>query len=122
MCTCAASFAVAALLLAPLGSCRNLSNDVFAPRTISRQRDSTSLDCVSEFGQLTDASWFLPLQSDAGTTVAQNVAGFADCVALCQAGSDCQLVTYDYMAKTCTVRNGTTPEFTGCVTAAGHSL
>jgi hypothetical protein len=89
-----------------------MDNDVFVPRTISRQRASTSLDCVSEFGQLLDASWFLPLQSDAGTRVVQDVAVFADCVAMC-VGSDCQSVTYDYIDKTCTVRNGTTPTYLG---------
>lgn len=85
-------------------ACSNFTNDVFASRTVARWGATSSLDCLSEFYQLVDGAWFLPLQSDAATRVTQNVQLFADCVALCPAGSDCQFVMYDYMAKTCTVR------------------
>lgn len=86
--------------------CRGTQNDVFIPQTIARLGASSALDCVSEFCQYEDGAWFLPLQSDIATNVTSNVATFADCVAMCTAGSTCQFVTYDYRARTCTVRNG----------------
>lgn len=82
------------------------SNDVFAPRTIARSGATSPIDCVSEYAQIIDMSWFLPLGSNAATTVASNVASFQACVDKCSASSTCQFVTYDYQAKECTVRNG----------------
>ena len=92
---------------------RRQSNDVFSPRTISRERASNSLDCVSEFMQLGDGAWWLPIQADNSTAVTPNVLTFAECVAQCPAGSDCQLVTYDYIKQTCTVRAGATVVYEG---------
>lgn len=66
-----------------------------------------------QFAQLIDASWFLPLQSAVSTVVVKDVGSFADCVALCKDGSDCQFVTYDYVAKTCTVRNNAAVVYMG---------
>lgn len=85
---------------------RGLDNDVFVPKTISREGASSSVDCVAEFGQYQDGAWYLPLQSNVSTNVSSNVQTFADCVALCPASSTCQFVTYDYVDKACTVRSG----------------
>ena len=85
---------------------RGLNNDVFVPKTISRDGASTSVDCVAEFGQYQDGAWYLPLQSDIATNVSSDVQSFAECVALCPASSDCQFVIYDYVAKSCTARSG----------------
>ena len=84
-----------------------MTNDAFSPRTISRERSTSSLDCLSEFAQLADGAWWLPVPEES-TNVTAGITTFADCVALCPAGSTCQLVTYDYLAKTCTVRYGAT--------------
>lgn len=80
-------------------------NDVFVPRTVSRTGASATVDCLSEYSQLLDSAWWLPLSSTGSTTVTQDVATFADCVALCTPSSMCQFVTYDYVAKDCLVRN-----------------
>jgi hypothetical protein len=82
------------------------SNDVFAPTTISRTGASSPIDCVSEYAQIVDMSWFLPLLSNVATTVTAGVQSFQACVDVCSAAPTCQFVTYDYVAKTCTVRNG----------------
>jgi hypothetical protein len=84
----------------------NTGNDVYVPRTIARTGASLALDCLSEYSQLVDGSWFIPVDPDApSTTVTRDVNTFAECVALCPAGSNCQFVTYDYVAKTCSARN-----------------
>lgn len=81
------------------------NNDVFVPRILSKQGASSPGDCLTEFGQLIDGAWYLPLRSDVATFIS-DVQSFEACVALCQPNSQCQFVTYDYVAKTCTVRNG----------------
>jgi len=81
--------------------------------TVSRQGASSAIDCVSEFNQYQDGAWFLPVQSDVATNITSGVLKFADCVALCPAASDCQFVTYDYVAKTCTVRSGASVVYEG---------
>lgn len=86
---------------------------MFVPKTVSRDGASTSVDCLAEFCQYQDGAWYLPLQSDIATNVSLNVQTFADCVALCPASSSCQLVTYDYVAKSCTVRSGATVVYEG---------
>lgn len=84
----------------------NQSNDVFSSRTISRPAAISPIDCVSEFGQLVDMSWYLPLASPVATRVASGVASFGACVARCTSASKCQMVTYDYVKKECTQRYG----------------
>lgn len=81
------------------------ANDVFVPRIVSKTGATSSAGCLSEFGQLTDGAFYLPLQSDVATVVTSGITAFADCVALCLPDSCCQFVTYGYVAKTCTVRN-----------------
>lgn len=68
---------------------------------------------LSEFGQLIDSAWYLPLTSDVSTVVTPNMQTFAECAALCEANSTCQFVTYDYNDKSCTVRNSATVVYTG---------
>jgi hypothetical protein len=88
-----------------------MGNDVFAPRTISRTGATSSIDCVSEYAQLVDMSWYLPLASSVSTAVTANVSTFQACVDLCTGA--CEFVTYDYVARTCTVRNGAEVIFVG---------
>jgi hypothetical protein len=57
-------------------------------------------------GQLVDMSWYLPLSSAVATTVAGGVTSFQQCVSMCTTAAKCMFVTYDYVAKTCTVRYG----------------
>lgn len=83
----------------------NMNNDVFTPRTISRTGASVSVDCLAEYGQLLDGSWFIPLSPGPQVTITNDIKTFAECVALCPMDSTCQFVTYDYAAKTCSVRN-----------------
>ena len=82
----------------------NMENDVFIPRVVSRPSASSPVDCLSEYSQLKDGAWFIPLASDVGTNITGNVTSFADCVTLCSADNAYQLVTYDYREKTCLVR------------------
>jgi hypothetical protein len=89
------------------------SNDVFVPRIVSKTGATSSADCLSEFGQLIDGAFYLPLASDAATVVTPGIMAFADCVALCLPDSRCQLVTYNYVEKTCTVRNAQEAVLTG---------
>lgn len=84
----------------------NLTNDVFVPRTISRTGASSAIDCVSEYGQLQDGSWYLPLSDNTGTNTINGVGSFAECVGRCDVEPRCQFVTYDYQDRTCTLRNG----------------
>lgn len=64
-----------------------MQQDVFTPRVVSRPSATSRVDCLSEFGQLKDSSWFLPLSSDVGMTTTDGVATFSDCVALCNTTS-----------------------------------
>lgn len=80
-----------------------MQQDVFTPRVVSRPSASSRIDCLSEFGQLKDGSWFLPLSSDVGTTITDGITTFSACVALCNTTS-CQLATYDYRAGCCMTR------------------
>jgi hypothetical protein len=82
----------------------NLQNDLFTSQTVSRAAANSHVDCLSEYGQLKDGAWFLPLSSTEGTNVTTGVPTFADCVAVCSADKECQLLTYDYRARTCLVR------------------
>ena len=54
------------------------------------------------------------MSDDQKTNVTAGVNTFAACVALCPEGSDCQLVTYDYVAKTCTIRRGAPVDVSRC--------
>jgi hypothetical protein len=82
----------------------NLQNDLFMPQTVSRSAASGPVDCLSEYSQLKDGAWFLPLSRTEGTNVTAGVPTFADCVAVCSSDKECQLLTYDYRAQTCLVR------------------
>lgn len=90
----------------------NMQNDLFVPRTISRIGASSSVDCLSEYTQLVDGAWYLPLSSSFGVSTTPNVASFSACVDLCST-SGCQLVTYDYREQTCTQRMSIAPEYEG---------
>jgi hypothetical protein len=43
-----------------------------------------------------------------------NVTSFSACVDLCNY-DPCEFVTYDYLTRTCTRRNGVSPVYVGCV-------
>lgn len=68
--------------------------------------------CLSEYSQIVDSAYYLPLHSDLGVTSHDNIPNFAACVDLCTAAA-CQLVTYDYVAKQCFVRVSTGPVYDG---------
>jgi hypothetical protein len=45
--------------------------------------------------------------------VEPNVLTFAACAARCTDAKQCQFATYDYVAKTCTIRLGLPPTYVG---------
>lgn len=89
-----------------------LSNDVMIPRTVSREGAALSLECLAEYSQLSDGSFFLPLFSSAGVVVTAGVQNFSACVQLCT-DADCMLVTYDYRLQECSVRVAEPPLYEG---------
>lgn len=86
----------------------NMQNDLFAPRTVARPRASSATDCLSEYAQVVDGSWYLPLSSSQGTSTTKEVPSFAACVDICSATA-CQLLTYDYVDRSCMTRVSLTP-------------
>jgi hypothetical protein len=90
----------------------NLANDIFSPRTVSRLGAITPVECLSEYSQVRDGEFWLPLSSTEGVTVTPGVTSFAACVDLCTA-ANCQLLTYDYTAKECHVRVSEAPVYEG---------
>lgn len=50
--------------------------------------------------------------NDAYSETFSNISTFAACVDLCNY-DPCEFVTYDYLAKTCTRRNGVPPVYVG---------
>lgn len=56
---------------------------------------------------------YIPMaDNDAYSETFNNISIFAACVDLCNY-DPCEFVTYDYLAKTCTRRNGTPPVYVG---------
>jgi hypothetical protein len=45
--------------------------------------------------------------------VTSGITTFAACAALCSDAKQCQFATYDYVAKTCTIRLGLPPTYVG---------
>jgi hypothetical protein len=90
----------------------NSANDLYSARTISRVMASSSIDCLSEYAQTVDGAWYLPLTSSYGTNTSNGVPSFSACVDICSS-IDCQLVTYDYVARTCTTRVSIAPTYEG---------
>lgn len=90
----------------------NLQNDIFTPGTVSRLGAITPVECLSEYSQVRDGEFWLPLSSTEGVTVTPGVTSFAACVDLCTA-VNCQLLTYDYTAKECHVRVSEAPVYEG---------
>lgn len=91
---------------------RNSAIDFFVPRTMARAGAASSLECLSEYSQLQDGSWWLPLADSAGVNITAGVTTFDSCVRLCDQAL-CQLVTYDYVAKECSVRVALDPVYEG---------
>lgn len=91
---------------------RNQANDYYSARTVSRPGSAEAAECLSEYSQMTDGSFWLPLSSDVGVTVTPGVTSFADCVRLCDR-ADCQLLTYDYVRQECHVRVSIQPVYEG---------
>lgn len=89
------------------------SNDLFTPNTVTRVGATTPVECLNKYGQMNDGAFWVPLSSDEGVTVTQGVGILQACVDLCSAQQECQLVTYDYTAQTCTVRVWLTPIYEG---------
>jgi hypothetical protein len=88
--------------------CRGFQSDTFVPLTVSPSGASSPLHCFSEYAQINDGAWHLPIPNDAGASTANNVTTFAACVDMCTASS-CQMVTYDYREQACTIRMPVTP-------------
>lgn len=95
----------------------NMQNDLFTPRTVSRIGAASSLECLSEYSQINDGSYYLPIsatEDPSGNTVfkVEKVPNFAACTAECDA-RQCQLVTYDYITQNCFVRVSLAPKYEG---------
>lgn len=90
----------------------NMQNDIFTPRTVSRLGAITPVECLSEYSQVRDGEFWLPLSSTVGVTVTPGITSFAACVNLCT-DANCQLLTYDYTAKECHVRVSAAPVYEG---------
>lgn len=82
------------------------------PRTIARLGALSPLDCLSEYAQLQDGAWYIPISGTAGVNVTKGVPRFADCVGLCDTAR-CQLLTYDYVAQECSFRISLDPVYEG---------
>jgi hypothetical protein len=89
---------------------RNLENDAYAPGVVSRIGAANPVECLSEYAQMVDSAYYLPLSSDEGVTNHSNVPTFPACVDLCTA-AQCQLVTYDYIRRECFVRVSQAPVY-----------
>jgi hypothetical protein len=68
--------------------------------------------CLSEYSQINDGTYYLPLSSDEGVTVVDNVPTFTACTEECDK-AQCQLITYDYNTKKCYVRVSIAPILEG---------
>lgn len=91
---------------------RNLANDVYTPGVVARRGAASPIECLSEYAQVVDSAYYIPLSSDEGVTNHTNVANFSACVNLCTA-AQCQLVTYDYQHRQCFVRVSEAPVYDG---------
>lgn len=89
-----------------------MGNDVYSPRTVARAGAASQVECLSEFSQIVDGNYFLPLSSQEGVTAIPGVANFTACVDLCSL-YECQLLTYDYLTLTCAVRVSLAPVYEG---------
>jgi hypothetical protein len=89
-----------------------MGNEVFSPQAVARMGATSPVECLSEYSQIVDGNYFLPLSSNEGVTEVPNVANFSACVDLCSS-YDCQLVTYDYQTKNCSVRVSQAPVYEG---------
>jgi len=85
---------------------------VFTPRTVARIGAASPLECLSEYSQIVDMSYFLPVSSPEGVTETRAVKSFSACVDLCSTAK-CQLVTYDYREQICYVRVSQAPVYEG---------
>lgn len=79
---------------------------------MSRVGAITPVECLSEYSQVRDGEFWLPLSSTEGVTVTPGVTSHAACVDLCTA-ANCQLLTYDYVSKECHVRVSEAPVYEG---------
>lgn len=85
---------------------------MFTPKTVARIGASTPMECLAEYSQMIDGTYYLELSSDEGVTKTEQVPDFASCVALCDAAK-CQLVSYDYINRACYVRVSQAPVYEG---------
>jgi len=85
---------------------------VFTPRTVARVGAASPLECLSEYSQIVDGSYFLPVSSPEGVTETPGVKSFSACVGFCS-DANCQLVTYDYRQQKCYVRVSQAPVYEG---------
>ena len=85
---------------------------MYASRTVSRLGATSAVDCLSEYAQISDGSFYLPLSSAEGVTVSPNITSFGACVDLCSQAA-CQLVTYEYVNQLCSVRVSQAPLLEG---------
>ena len=95
----------------------NMQNDLFTPRTVSRIGAASPIECLSEYSQIVDGSFWLPIsaaEDPSGNTVftVPSIADFTACTAECDKVK-CQLVTYDYVSKDCILRVPLAPKYEG---------
>lgn len=93
-----------------------MQNDLFQARAVSKPLASSALDCVAEYSQIQDGAWYIDMPAtDPYSVVFSSVNTFADCVAKCQndTTNPCEFATYDYVAQTCTVREGRSAVYVG---------
>lgn len=103
---------LASLAVPFIHALQDRGNDIFSPNTIARIGATTPVECLSEYAQMTDGRFWVPLSSNEGVTVTPNVENFQACLDMCKTAS-CQMVTYDYQAKTCSVRVSEAPVYEG---------
>jgi hypothetical protein len=81
-------------------------NRPFKPDVVARPAAATPGDCLAEFSQIVDSSWYLgdtdtmaSVDLDpSATTVDQK---FDNCVSSCKGATQCQYITFDYATGGC---------------------
>lgn len=96
----------------------DMQNQLFTPRTVSRIGAASPIECLSEYSQINDGSYYLPIsatEDPSGNTVFKStVASFEACIAECDKPTvQCQLLTYDYNNGDCFVRVPLAPKYEG---------
>lgn len=98
-------------LIARFAACRQNGNEVFNVNAVARAGASAVTDCLASYAQILGGAWWLPLASNQGVSNSTEQT-FVDCVQRC-GPPNCQMATYDYTTKMCSIRNWITPQYVG---------